>query len=64
MKITSEGDITTVQCEATHLTSFAVLVDVNEGQKVRMGFSVRFCIEGGLPCEVRRILSEAPGRGN
>ncbi len=49
MKITSEGDITTVQCEATHLTSFAVLVDVNDGQKVSMGFSVRFCIEGGMP---------------
>ncbi len=32
--VTREGNTTSVQCEATHLTSFAVLVDVSGGQQV------------------------------
>ena len=33
---TSDGNTTTVFCESTHLTSFAVLVDVRGTLQVRM----------------------------
>ncbi len=34
VSVPTEGNITTVLCESTHLTSFAVLVDVSDEQQV------------------------------
>ena len=45
---TVTGDQSTVQCSSSHLTSFAVLVDVR-GSKVGGVYNVRSLIEGVSP---------------
>ena len=52
---TSEVNLTTVECNSTHLTSFAVLVDVAAGLEVHI-YEVHYCIQLGLFKSIRLHL--------
>ncbi len=42
INVSTQENTTTVQCESSHLTSFAVLVDVAGGQQVRVHYRLEF----------------------